>query len=248
MDVEYTEKVKLKIKGLGADLVGVADTEPLKELKTDPTGLLEPFTRAISIAVQLPAAVFNMMTDRPTPLYNAVYQTANRLLDQIAFRISIHLQNDGNLALPVPASQVLDRVEWRGAISHKAVARMAGIGWQGKNLLLITPSCGSRVRLVTVLSNAPLKADSPMKNRCGKCMECRDVCPVDAIKGASTSGRYQGRNEALHFNRCVKKLTDGFAQLPDIGAPICGLCIKACPFSKRKPKQDLKSASDTEIK
>jgi epoxyqueuosine reductase len=232
----YTEAIKTKTRGWGAALVGVADAEPLKGLKVDPPDLLSGFTRAVSMAVQIPAAVFETISDRPTPIYGAIYQTANRLLDELAFKTAVALQNDGFDSLPIPASQVLDRTEWRGAISHKAVARMAGLGWQGKNLLLITPQYGSRVRLVTVLTRAPLTVDPPLKNRCGKCMLCRDACPADAIKGVNTETHYSNRNEALHFSRCVEKLTGEFAKQPEIGAPICGICIKVCPFGRRIKK------------
>ncbi len=136
MPADYTEKLKNKITGWGADMAGIAKAEPLKALKLD---LLDPFVRAVSIAVQLPVSAFEMISDQPTPVYTSIYQTANRILDEIAFRAAITLQNDGFHSLPVPASQVLDRKNWYGAISHKAVAIMAGLGWQGKNLLLITP-------------------------------------------------------------------------------------------------------------
>ncbi len=235
--MDYTTKLKKIITKWGADLVGIADVEPLKELKINPADLLDPFTRAISIAIQLPVPVFEMISDRPTPLYASVYQTANRILDEIAFKTSVELQKEGYLSLPVPASQIMDRETWHGAISHKAVARMAGLGWQGKNLLLITPKYGSRVRLVTVLTNAPLEIDGPIKNRCGKCTSCRDACPVGAIKGVSTKDHYKNRNEALHFDKCMEKLTGEFAKLTDIGSPICGICIKACPFGRKLRKK-----------
>jgi epoxyqueuosine reductase QueG len=231
--MDYTDQIKNKIVGWGADLVGIADVEFLKELQTIPPDLLYPFTRAISIAVQLPVSVFEMISEQPTPIYASVYQTANRFLDELAFKISKQLQSDGYLSLPIPASQILDRENWYAAISHKAVARMAGLGWQGKNLLLITPKYGSRVRLVTVLTNAPLKTDAPIKNRCGKCMLCHDACPVGAIKGVNTEDYYKNRDEALYFHKCVEKLTGEFAKLPDVGVPICGICIKVCPFGRK---------------
>lgn len=231
--MDYTDQIKNKITGWGADLVGIADVDFLKELQTNPHDLLYPFTRAISIAVQLPVSVFEMISEQPTPIYASVYQTANRFLDEIAFKTSKKIQSDGYFSLPIPASQVLDPENWYAAISHKAVARMAGLGWQGKNLLLITPQFGSRVRLVTVLTNAPLETDAPIKNRCGKCMLCHDACPVGAIKGVNTEDHYKNRDEALYFHRCVEKLTNEFAKLPDVGAPICGICIKVCPFGRK---------------
>ena len=230
---EYTGQTKSRVLDWGADLVGVADTEPLNGLKLYPPHLLEGFTRAVSIAIQLPIAAFETIVDKPTPIYSSIYKTANRILDDLAYRTAVALQNDGFHSLPIPASQVLDREKWHAAISHKAVARMAGLGWQGKNLLLITPRFGSRVRLVTVLTEAPLTADSPSKNRCGSCVLCRDACPAKAIRGVTTVDHYKNREEALHFSRCVDKLTKEFAMLPSIESPICGICIKVCPFSQK---------------
>lgn len=227
----YTEGIKNQIMNWGASLVGVADIDALEGLAVNPPDLLKPFLRAVAIALQLPRALFEPIEDRPTPIYKAAYETANRLLDEVAFRTALRLEKDGFQSLPIPASQVLDWESLSGAVSHKAVARMAGLGWQGKNLLLITPEYGSRVRLVTVLTKAPLEADSPMKNRCGTCDKCQEACPARAIKGVNTVDHYEDREEALHFSLCADKTINGFAKLPGIGFPICGICIKVCPFS-----------------
>ncbi len=233
-DVEsnrYTFHLKQKIMESGADVVGVADAEPLRGLRLDPPDLLAPFSRAISIAVRLPRTVFEQLREGPTPEYVNVYLTANRMLDDIAFRTARLLEDDGFLALPVPASQVLDNREWHGAISHKAVGRMAGVGWQGKSLLLVNPKFGPRIRLVTVLTDAPLEVDGPMRNRCGTCMQCRDACPAQAIKGVSTEDSYDTRDDALHFSRCRDRVVS-FSGDPAIGKSICGICIKVCPFGR----------------
>jgi epoxyqueuosine reductase QueG len=219
MDHDYTEKIKANIIELGANLVGVADTKPLTKLTLDPPNLLDSFPMAISIALRLPSAVFEQIIDQPTPLYSSVYHSANRILDQIAFHATNILQRDGFKSLPIPASQVLDRENWYGAITHKAVGRLAGLGWQGKSLLL-------------VITDAPLKIDSPIKNRCGECNLCREACPAGAIKGVSTKDNYKSREEALYFSRCVDKLVGEFSKLTNVDAPICGICIKVCPFGR----------------
>lgn len=229
----YTQSLKNKILNLGADLCGIAAVTSLAGLETSPANLLAPYTSAISIAVALPKSVFAGITDQPTPLYSAAYQTANRLLDEIAFLSARQLEKDGFAALPVPASQTLDREKWLGAISHKAIARMAGLGWQGKSLLLITPEFGPRVRLATVLTDAQVVADSPITNCCGECTACRDACPAGAIKGVRTDSHYRNRDEALCFSKCVDKLYIEFAKIPDVGNGTCGICIKACPFSNQ---------------
>lgn len=230
-DGGYTESVKGKIIGLGADLVGVADAVPLRQLKLYPPDLLDPFPRAISMAVGLPRAVFEQIIDRPTPTYCSVYQTANQKLNEIALITANTLQRDGFSSLPIPAAQTWDRENWYGAISHRAVGRMAGLGWQGKSLLLVNPRHGPRIRLVTVLTDAPLAVDGPIENRCGDCTLCRDACPAQAIKGVGTKDHYESRDEALDVQRCVAKL-DEFSRLNNVEEGICGICIKVCPFGR----------------
>jgi epoxyqueuosine reductase len=227
----YTQKIKNRVLELGADLVGVADTAPLKALTSYPPDLLDQFPRAICAAIRLPASIFEQIADQPTPTYAAAYRTANRILDEIAFITANALQRDGFNSLPIPASQTWDRESHCGAISHKAVGRMAGLGWQGKSLLLVNPEYGPRIRLVTVLTDAPLEVDGPVENRCGKCTRCRDACPAGAIKGTSTKDHYAAREEALDMELCVEKLNE-FGNLPGVGVHVCGICIKVCPFGR----------------
>lgn len=230
----YTDGIKDRVLKLGADLVGVANIEPLKQLKLNPPDLLDPYNRAISIAVKLPGAVMEQIIDRPTPAYASAYQNANRILDRIAIRTAGNLEKDGFKSLPIPASQILDWDNWYGAISHRAVGRMAGLGWLGKSLLLVNPQYGPRIRLVTVLTEAWLAADNPIANRCEKCTKCQDACPAEAIKGVGTKDIYKTRNEALFLARCADKLNGEFAKLPDVGVSVCGICIKVCPYSREK--------------
>lgn len=247
----YTHTLKQQIRDWGADLAGVADTLPLRALHLDPPDLLDPFTTAVSIAIHLPWATFGEIKDKPTLIYDEIYQTANGLLNQIAFKVARRLEDDGFYSIPIPASQLTDLKNWYGAISHKAVARMAGLGWQGKNLLLITPQYGSSVRLTTILTSAPLAVDGPVENRCGNCTECQKACPAGAIKGVNTDSHYESRNQALFFDKCVDQLkkhsrmlearhsitTDDEEKIqPTYHKLICGLCIKACPFGK-KPRR-----------
>ena len=74
--------------------------------------------------------------------------------------------------------------------NHKMAATSAGIGWVGKNGLLISPEHGPRLSLATVLTDAPLAPDAPVEaGRCGECTLCRDHCPSGAITGAEWSRR-----------------------------------------------------------
>ena len=65
MEPNLTENVTSMITGLGADISGVADVAALSGLETIPSNLFEGYTRAISIAVALPRAVFDMIEAEP---------------------------------------------------------------------------------------------------------------------------------------------------------------------------------------
>jgi len=224
-----------QITGWGASLVGVADTALLKGIETEPPNLLQDFPRAISIAIHLSDAIVETIVDRPTPIYSSHYSRVNSMLDDIALRTVNYLQNRNARAMPIPASIILDDENWTSFISHKAVAIAAGIGWQGKSLLLVSPQFGPRVRLVTVLTDADLSPDDPLKNRCGTCTQCRDHCPAGAIRGASTNNHFASREEALRFDQCVHQVRDVFSSLPHIVPLICGVCISVCPWGKNTP-------------
>ena len=230
---DVTAALKERVRELGADLVGVADLALLAGVETVPPGLLTPYRRAVSIAVKLPSAVFEQLEDRPTPLYAQVYQTANALLDQIAFRLCGWIEAQGGSALPIPASQPLDMTALDSHLSAKAVANAAGLGWQGKSLLIITPEFGPRVRLVTVLTDLRLLADRPLKNRCGACTCCTRACVAGAIRNVNTEFHYSSRDEALDFAKCATKLVGEFKNLPQVEKPICGICIKVCPWGRK---------------
>ncbi len=232
-----SSQLKRFARQCGADLIGIADLALLEGIKTLPDNLLSGYKRAVSVAIRLAEGVIDTIIDSPTPIYQQHYQKVNALLDEIALRISQYLQNSGARALPIPASQLLDKTEWLSYISHKAVGIAAGLGWQGKSLLLVNPRYGPRIRLVTILTDADLEPDEPIRNRCGKCTSCTDACPAQAIK----KRQYKKAIIKTEMKRCIsnaasKKVYEEFTKLPFIEAPICGVCIQVCPWGKRKTR------------
>lgn len=238
--MSMTSDIKTFCRANGADLVRIAD---LKSFKHDwivlPQNLLEPYTSAISIAMHINDDIINSVSDGPTPEYAQHYRSVNASLDRITSRLVQYIVDKGFNAMAIPASHIVDENNLLGNISHKAVARMAGIGWQGKSLLIISPEYGPRIRLATVLTDMPLIADQPLKNRCGRCMECAKACPASAIKNVSTESHYESRDEAIHLDKCYAKLCE-FKARPEVGALICGVCIKVCPFGKRSKQRWLR--------
>jgi len=240
---DVTRLLKDQARSLGADLVGVADLKLLEGIETSPPDLLSLFRRAVSVAVKLPNAVFEQLDDRPTALYAQVYLNANALLDQIALRLCGWIEGQGGSALPIPASLPLDMETFSSHLSAKAVANAAGIGWQGKSLLIVTPEFGPRVRLVTVLTDLMLIPDRPLKNRCGACTCCSSACVAQAIRNVTTEFHYSARDEALDFSKCSDKLVTEFKNLPQVEKPICGICIKVCPWGRKGSGKRIRNAA-----
>ena len=228
----YTHNIKQFILDQGASLVGFTDIKSLDELKTYPDNLMDNFNSAISIAANIPSAVFDTIIDKPTPIYASFYGVANDLLDKITLQTSVKLQNDGHLALPIPASKYATDDNLHGSLPHRAVALKAGLGWIGKSSLLITNEFGPRVRLATILTTAEFNTDKELENLCGTCEECMIACPAEAIKGVNTTDYYKTPDDALHFDKCFGLLKKEFTKLPNIKRMICGVCIAACPYGK----------------
>ncbi len=234
--MERTEELKATAREAGADVVGVADLGPFKAEGTMlPPQALDQFTNAVSVAVHLDDAIVDSIEGAPTPAYARHYCAVNARLDRITAQLAKWVASRGFSACGIAASQIVDESNLLGRISHKAVARLAGLGWQGKSLLIVSPQYGPRIRLSTLLTDMPLTFDKPLKNRCGTCKECAKACPASAIKNIRTEDRYGERDDALHFSRCVQQTLE-FKARPGINAQLCGVCVKVCPFGRRNGK------------
>ena len=114
-------------------------------------------------------------------------------------------------------------------ILEKALAAKAGIGWYGKNTMLINNVAGSYFFLGEIFTSLPLPTDKPLANHCGNCSQCQVQCPTQAIIAP-----YK-----LDANKCIAYLTIEYtgtiplALRPFIGTKIfgCDICQQACPWN-----------------
>lgn len=238
MQNEITKELKRFSKTIGADLFGVADLNlyDLKKSSMVSFDLIKKYHYAICLGKKLNNEIIDKLEKCPTPEYADHYREVNKFLDEIALKVREWIENKGYHAHIIPASKLIDNKKLEGEVSHKAIARLAGIGWQGKSLLIVNPDCGPRHRLVTILTDMPLVADKPLKNRCGSCTECKDNCPANAIKGVPTKDFYNEREEALNLKGCYDKLCQ-FKMMDGIDATVCGICVKVCPWGRKSDKR-----------
>ena len=217
------EKLKNKLRDLslsnGAELFGVCRIEDLRQqFHPEVKDMAKRLETGISVGIPLSHAVMETIVDRPNMLYKAHYQQANHTLNDIAFLLARKLKKVNHEAIPIPASQLLAWDPMRAHLSHREIAFKAGLGWWGRNNLLVCADHGAKIRLVTVLTDAPLPADKPSTDDCGGCTECLGVCPADAISED---------REHFDLNACHEKIVE-FSKHNNYGHLICGICLKAC--------------------
>jgi len=121
-------------------------------------------------------------------------------------------------------------------LAERSLAAAAGVGWIGRNGLLIVPGLGSYVLLCEIVCNLPLAPDQPMESQCGDCTACLRACPTGAI----------AENSLVDARRCISYLTiEHRGEIPEslreaIGRCVfgCDRCQEACPQNRDVPPGD----------
>lgn len=110
-------------------------------------------------------------------------------------------------------------------------AKRSGVGWIGKNTLLIHPKAGSYFFLAELIIDLPLVADSPIKDFCGRCTRCIDACPTDAI---SSEGYVMDGSKCISYVTIELKeaIPSDFVGKMDNWMFGCDICQEVCPWNR----------------
>jgi epoxyqueuosine reductase len=191
----------------------------------------------ISIGKRLDNSIVNGIYNGPTLEYYQHYRQINVELALLAENISKELKGIGIETVcidPTVTTKELDTIyskDLKTKLSHKMVATRAGLGWIGKSDLFISNDFGPRLRLVSILTNTPLKCDvEPIeKSRCGNCKLCVNKCTADAINGKLWDISVE-REEFFDAFKCREKCKEYGEKYLKMNVRVCGICVAVCPF------------------
>jgi epoxyqueuosine reductase len=131
-------------------------------------------------------------------------------------------------------------------IMERVWAEKSGLGWVGKNSLLLTKGVGSFFFLAEIFLDVELDYDSPVKNYCGTCTKCIDACPTQAIVApyvvdskkciSYLTIEYKGNQLPAHYSENSQNWIYG-----------CDICQDVCPINARARQHAEPEFNDKEI-
>ena len=228
--------------------------EQYRDLRTDPR-VLHPGARTV-ISVLLGYKPSRRM-EGPSRIAQYAYgedyhQRVKRMLYQLISSLRTHYPD-------FKARPCVDTAP----ISDKLWAARAGLGWIGRNTLLIHPTLGSYCFIGELVTTSPADLyDKPIENRCGNCHACVDACPNKALTHSSINELTHSTIPLLNARRCASYHTiENRAETlpPEIHlsgyAFGCDCCQLVCPFNQAAParftltderKAQLEALADTD--
>jgi NAD-dependent dihydropyrimidine dehydrogenase PreA subunit len=203
-------ELKSFIKELGVDLVGIADLHSLKGmplgLSSDAAAFLGHYHCAIVMGAQL--GKLGKSASGPE---------VSLFLEKAALAVVDRLERKGRRVLIVHTEDEFDPVKRVGLVSLKVLAKAAGLGWQGRSLVIVSPKYGPIHRWIGVLTDMKLRGDTAIPNQCGDCALCVEECPAGALNLVEFDDHPACREDVLDIGLC--KGDDG-----------CTECLTVCPW------------------
>ena len=208
-----TENLRKLIEKLKIDIYGIANMHLLKEMETGLPTDLKKFLNMFPYAIVL-GAQYGKLGKKASGGRTALF------LEEAAFSIIEYLESKGYRQLVIHTEDEFDPINRLGFMSLKLLAKTAGLGWQGRSLLIISPEFGPLHRLIAILTDLPLQTNQVIKNECSTCRKCIEACPQNALTFVAFNDHPKCREDVLDIETC----------LGDNG---CMVCILSCPWLRK---------------
>lgn len=222
--MDLTRALKDLMSQKGAKLIGIGSLEEVRDCN---------YNTGVSAAVPLPENIVRDLKKAPTKEYYDMYYILNHKLDEIVTAGENFLKEQGFEAYAQTTERAVINQSRCTGLPHKTVATRAGLGWIGKNGLLVTETFGPAVRISSLLTNAPLKCDRPInKSRCKACSLCVKNCPAQALHGTLWEAGMQ-REKIVDVEKCYKKQIEIMYGETGIKTDLCGKCFAVCPYTQK---------------
>ena len=220
------KKIVREAKKFGAELVGFAPVSrwrEFNELKPEywPDAIWSKTQTVIVLGVPM---LLPIVESTPSINHTVMYDTTNVLLDQMAYRLAVYLNNLGHASIFMPrdgyGSLEILLKKMPACFSQVYAGKYAGLGTIGYSHNLLSPKYGPRARYVSVLTSASVAGDPLIEgDLCKKCELCRKLCPAQAM---ST------KPDSLISELDAVKCTEFHQVLEAENRWPCGVCSKVC--------------------
>jgi epoxyqueuosine reductase len=247
---ERSRLVKDRARDLGFEAAGIATLEPLPHaaafgrwldagyagtmrymhrqagLRSEPAGILPGATRAVVVTRNYFLPDTSVPAEHGHVAKYARGEDYHRALREPLEALAVYLRSLGGE--DTHARAYVDA----GPVPERELAQRAGLGWIGKNTMLLSPQHGSYCFLASVLTDLDLEPDHPFEaDRCGTCRRCLEACPTEAFV----------EPRVLDSRRCISYLTIEFrGEVPSsLAASMgnwvfgCDVCQSVCPWNVR---------------
>lgn len=245
------EKIKIKASQLGFVLAGVASCEPSAHYEFFQAWLADGNHADMQYLINEKRADPKLILPECKSILVLALPYSPVSLPQTSFRVASYaLGDDYHEIIPPRLRQIVEFIEEQighpipnryytdtGPILERELAVRAGLGWIGKNSMLIHPKFGSTFLLAEILLGIELEPDAPIADRCGSCARCVEACPTQCILP----------NRAIDARKCISYLSiENKKEIPAALRPQmqnwifgCDVCQQVCPWNRFSAPADI---------
>ena len=256
--MSLAEEIKAKALELGFDLVGITDAAPIDnkqfelftdwlalgyagrmnymrenfDKRTNPAKLLENVKSVICVGLNYTPPKIQKQTPESTGPMGKVANYAQYEDYHLFIKKQLHTLADFISSAAGPDHKFKICVD-SAPLAERALAVRSGLGFIGKNHMLINPTLGPQIFLGEIITSLKLQNDEPITDGCHSCNKCIETCPTGAL-------RVDGQ---LDVNKCISYLTIEYKGQVSVDLAEktgdrlfgCDECVLACPYQDNAP-------------